>query len=98
SSDVCSSDLRMIQKLMKRFAAVARIHGSVNQFAQVLDTGKGFRRVFFLKLLDVTSAVNKKFQYVGGAGSQGICSPGILPAVVEVSGLHFFARHAIRLL
>ena len=81
----------MIQKLIKRFAPVAGIHGRVDQFAQVFYAGVGVGRVFCFEQLDVTGAVDEKLQNISRAGSWG-CSAGILPAVVEASGLHIVGR------
>ena len=76
----------VVEELVERFAAVARIHGGVHQFAQVFDAGVGLGRVFFFELLDVAGAVDQEFQKVGGAGGlAGVGSAGILPAVVEAS-------------
>ncbi len=62
----------VVEKLIESFAAVARIHGGVHQFAQIFNAGIGFRRVFFLQQLDVAGAVDEKFQNVGGTGELGL--------------------------
>ena len=80
----------VVEKLIESFAAVARIHGGVHQFAQILHAGVGLRRVFLLEQLDVTGAVDEKFQNLGGTGSRR--ERGILPAVVEASRLHVFGE------
>ena len=51
----------VVEELVERLAAVARIHGGVDQFAQVLDAREGFGRVFFFQLLDVAGAVDEEF-------------------------------------
>ncbi len=74
----------VVEKLVERFGAVAGIHGGVDQFAQVLDAGESFGRVFCFEQLDVAGAVDEEFQEVGGAhcGSREtmcvapICSSG----------------------
>ena len=50
----------MVEKLVEGFAAVARIHGGVHQFAKVFDAGESLRRVFFFQQLDVARAVDKE--------------------------------------
>ena len=45
---------RMIEKLVERLPTIARIHGRVHQFAQVLNARESFRRVFLFQLLDVS--------------------------------------------
>jgi len=52
----------MIEELIKRLPTIARVHGRVHQFAQVLDARVGFRRVFLFQLLNVSSAVNQELQ------------------------------------
>ena len=39
----------MVEKFVQRLAAVAGIHGGIHQFAQVLDSRVGLRRVFLLQ-------------------------------------------------
>ncbi len=55
----------VVEELVESFAAVARVHGRINQFAQVFDAGEGFGRVFFFEELDVAGAVDQEFQQVG---------------------------------
>ena len=55
----------VVEKLVQRLAAVARIHGGVHQFAQVLDARQRLRRVFLLELLDVAGAVDQELQQLG---------------------------------
>ena len=57
-ADQCS----VIEKLIERLAAIARVHGRIHQFAQVLDARESFRRVFFFELLDVSRAVDQEFK------------------------------------
>ncbi len=56
----------MVEKLVQRLAAIARVHGRIHQFVQVLDAGQRLGRVFLLKLLDVARAVNQELQQFGG--------------------------------
>ena len=58
----------VIEKLVKRLPAIARVHGRVHQFPQVLDARVSLRRVFILEQLDVTGSINKKFQNFRGTG------------------------------
>ena len=61
----------MIEKLIESLATITRIHGGVHEFAQVLDSRVGFRRVLFFEKFDVAGSVDKKFQDVGGGWSRG---------------------------
>ena len=58
----------VIQKLIEGFAAVFRIHRGVDQFVNVLNPRKSFRRIFFFKKPDVSSAVDQEFQNLGNVG------------------------------
>jgi len=58
----------VIEKLIQSFAAVARIHGGVYEFAQVLDSRIRFRRVFLFELLDVARAIDEELEDFGGVG------------------------------
>src|SRR5260370_39105143 len=51
-----------IKEFRQSFAAIARIHGSVHEFAQVLDTGKRIRCGLFFELLDVSDTVDEELQ------------------------------------
>ena len=63
---------RMIEKLVKCLAPVARIHGRIHQFAQVLDPRISLGCVFLFKLLDVARAIDEEFQNLGGvSGAAG---------------------------
>ena len=53
---------RMVKKLVESLASIARVHGSIHQFAQVLHPGEGLRRVFRFQQLDVPGTINQKFQ------------------------------------
>ena len=55
----------VIEELLERLPAIARVHGRVHQFAQVLDPRVSLRRVFFFQLLDVSRAVDQKFKNFG---------------------------------
>src|SRR2546426_3077583 len=84
----------VIQELVKGLSPITRIHGRVDQFAQIFYSRVGLGSVFLLEQLDVAGTVNERFQNVGSArngGSVASCSAGILPAVVEASRLHIFA-------
>ena len=73
---------RMIEKLIESLAAIARIHGGIHQFAQVLDPRVSLGRVFFFKLLDVTGAVDKEFQNFRRIGrAAGSAKASRLPSV-----------------
>ena len=62
----------VVQELVQSLGAVARVHGGVDQFAQVLDAGESFRRVLVFEQLDVAGAVDQEFQDVGGVdGGRG---------------------------
>src|SRR5258708_7568457 len=83
----------MVQKLVEHLSAIAGVHGSIYQFAQILDAGVGLGRVFVLELLDVAGAVDQEFEeFRGGCGLARsaetlntfvICSAGTLSAVAE---------------
>ena len=55
----------MVEKLVERLAAIAGVHGGVDQFVQVLDSRVGFGRVFFFEQFDVAGAVDQELQDVG---------------------------------
>ena len=57
---------RMIEELVQRLSPVARVHGCVHQFLQVLDARQCVRRVFLFQLLDVARPVDQEFQQLGG--------------------------------
>ena len=52
----------MVEKLIKRFAAVARVGSGIDQLAQVFDARESFGRVFGFEQLDVAGAVDEEFQ------------------------------------
>ena len=58
----------VVEELVQGLATIARIHGRIHQFADVLNPGKRFGRVLFFELANVTSAVNQEFQDFSGAG------------------------------
>ena len=80
----------VIEELIERLAAVARVHGGVYQFAQVLDAREGFRRVFFFELLDVSGAINQKLEKLSGirrsAGSAEALDDFVASATVGGGG------------
>src|SRR6266481_2287154 len=55
----------MIEELIERLPTVARVHGRIHQLAQVLDARVGFRRVFLFQWLNVSGAVDQKFEDLG---------------------------------
>ena len=57
----------MVEKLIKRFAAVARVGSGIDQLAQVFDARESFGRVFGFEQLDVAGAVDEEFQQIGSA-------------------------------
>ena len=61
----------VVEELVESFAAVARVHGGVDQFAKILDAGEGFGRVFVFQKLDVAGAVDQEFQDIGGRDRGG---------------------------
>ena len=61
----------MIQELVERFGAVARVHGRIHQFAEVFDTRISFRSIFFFQLLNVAGAVDEELEDVGGGDGRG---------------------------
>src|ERR1700677_2304696 len=56
---------RMIEKLIQSLAPVARIHGRVHEFAQVLNPRISLGCIFLFKLLDVTGAIDKELEDLG---------------------------------
>src|SRR5208283_6249227 len=52
----------MIEKLSERLSTIARVHGRVHQFAQVLNARVSFGRVFLFQLFDVSRAIDQKFE------------------------------------
>src|SRR5580692_1990092 len=60
----------MIEKLVERFATVARVHGSVAQFAQVLDAREGFGSIFLFELFDVSGAIDQELEKLGSVCSR----------------------------
>ena len=50
----------VIEELVEGFAAVARVHGGVDQLAQVFDAREGFGCVFVFEELDVACAVDQE--------------------------------------
>ena len=75
----------MIQELIKRLAPIAGIHSRVDEFAQIFDTRVSLRCVLFLKLLDVTRAVDQEFKNLGSAGIWR----GTILTAVEGFGIRF---------
>ncbi len=61
----------VVEKLVKRFSAVARVHRGIHQLTQVFDAGERFRRVLLFEQLDVAGAVDQKLEQVGGGGKDG---------------------------
>src|SRR5574340_236363 len=60
----------MIEKLIQRLAAIARIHRRVDKLAQVFDPRVRFGCVLALQQLDVTGAVNQELEQLGrGCGT-----------------------------
>ena len=57
----------VVQEFVQSFGAVARVHGGVDQFAQVLDAGESLGRVLVFEQLDVAGTVDQEFQDVGSA-------------------------------
>src|SRR6266852_2988699 len=56
----------MIEKLIEGFTAIFRIHGRVDQFVQVLNPRVSLGSVLCFELLDISSAINQKFQKLRG--------------------------------
>ncbi len=56
----------VVEKFRQRLAAVARIHGRIHQFAQVLDARQRLRRVFPFQQLDVAGAIDQELQQLSG--------------------------------
>ncbi len=55
----------VVEKLIECLPAVARVHGRIHQFAQVLNARVGLGRVFLFELFDVSRAVNQEFENLG---------------------------------
>ncbi len=62
---VCN-ERSMVQELVERFPAVARISSGVDQFAQVFDARESFRRILLFEQLDVAGAIDQELEQVGG--------------------------------
>ncbi len=61
----------VIEKSIERLAAIARVHGRVYQFAQILNARVGLRRVFLFQLLDVSRAVDQELEELGSTRRRG---------------------------
>src|SRR5437763_3503221 len=58
----------MIEKLIESFAAIFRIHGGVDQFANVFNSRVSFRRVLGFQDFYISGAVDQKFKEFGNVG------------------------------